>query len=182
MFKASLADLLLTTDHENDGCMDGPVQNEIEDIGSEEIEIYDLDPENLKLDHLPKNIQNMVKKLLTDNIKVFATTSDSIGKVPYDLHHSTIEILPDKMAYTPNYKKNPKERKILKILEEKLVRIGVLLENDRLPPNRSPNLVVKKPHTDKLTVSTARFVTDLRKLNAILAPETTAHGCLIGHN
>ena len=110
-----LADILCKISEEN---------IDLED-GDDEIQNYDLNPNNLDLSHLDKNIQEKVRKMISDNLGAFAKHSEHIGCVPYDLFHTKIDLEEGKYAWTGLYKRNPKESKILDKMEKKMLRMGV---------------------------------------------------------
>ena len=140
--------------------------------------IYDTSPENVKLDHLDLPTQKKVREVIWNNQSSFAKNSEDLGCVPYGYHHACIHVEDGKYAYSSDYKRNPKELSILKKLEHRLVRQGVLAPNEHNPVHRSVNMVVKKPGAKVLSIETARFISDLRKTNSILKAESSAHGTM----
>ena len=115
----------------------------------------------VSLDHLDNTTQEKVRKVIQDNLDAFAKTSEDVGCVPYHLYHASIYLEPGKYAYSNDYKLNYKERIILKKMEERLVRQGVLAPNKHAPVHRSINMLVKKPGARILNMTSSRLVTDL---------------------
>ena len=133
------------------------ISEDLIDIGEEEIEIYDLDVRNLDLSHLKPKVQELVRKTIDQNKQAFAENSDVIGSIPTELYQAEIKLQPGKYSFINNYRKNPKESKVLSQLEHRLLRAGVLEKCDQLPRNRSVNMVVKKPNSGpRLTLKSAR--------------------------
>ena len=156
-------------------------ENEIQvtdDMDDFEIEIYDLDPEKIDLSYLGIEDQKKVRKVIAENQRAFKKNSEEVGKVPPHLYEAEIHIEEGKYAFRHDYRRNPREEKILEKLEKRFVRQGILSPNDQIPVFRSINMVIKKPGAQVLSLKTARGISDLRQVNALLKPISNAHGTL----
>ena len=60
-------------------------------------------------------------------------------------------------------------------MKKKLIRQGVFAKNEFLPCHRANN-ITKKPKAIRLSMKTARLITDLRKINSIM--RGSPHGAL----
>ena len=130
---------------------------------------YNLNANDIILDEtLPEKAQLQTRQLVTKHLNIFAKTSDSVGKVPYDKFHVSLQLEPNKVAWTAKYRRNLKESKILSKLEARMERVGLFAKNEHCPMHMSVNMVVLKPGQPRLNIQSARLVTDFRKLNALL--------------
>ena len=149
-----------------------------DDLEDWETEIYNLNPKDIDLNHLNETDQEKVRKVISDNISAFKKTSEDLGCVPAELFEAKIHVEPNKYIYKHDYRRNPREEKIMAKMEERLIRQGVMAPNTETPLFRSVNMIIKKPHAKVLTLGTARYISDLRGLNSILKPQSSAHGTL----
>ena len=101
----------------------------------EQIEKYDLNPDNLDLTHLPPKIQELVREAIRQHKDAFAEDRDVISSVPTELYQAEVKLQTGKYSFVNNYRKSPKESKILGQLEDKYLRTGVLEKCEKLPKN-----------------------------------------------
>ena len=91
--------------------------------------MYDLNVENLKLNHLDPQTQANLRSMLNKNLGAFARHSEHLGQVPFELFHARIPLEKDRYAWSGLYKRNFRESKILDKMEKKLLRMGVFALN-----------------------------------------------------
>ena len=137
----------------------------------QDIDIWDTNPKNMKLNECPAELQPIVKNEMEEFRGILAKNNFDVGSIPPDFANLFFEVFENKRAFTPDYIRSAPEVELMERIEKIMIKIGVLTTGERSRSFRARTFLVKKPgYTDYTNLKSYRLITDFRNLNNIIKP------------